>query len=166
MAEVCCVEVAAERAHCLVSLTVSGDNPFCLCRCFSEGAVHLDDTTWKSLLMFWKVISHHKYNESFPQIPYMCECWMAVERLCSLSFHVDWLLFAISTRLETVKEAEKAGVPKLPICLLSFPEPRQLLVICRRRFSARRVTSTSTRMTCSTSRRNTGKVTEHSHHRI
>lgn len=41
-----------------------------------------------------------------------------------------------------------------------FPEPRQSSVISHRKFLAHRVTSTSTRTTCGTSRRNTGKVME------
>lgn len=122
-----------------VRSTVSGDNPFCLCPCFSEGAVQLDGITWKSLLNFWKVISQHKYSESFPQISHMCECWMIhVERLVYTVFvFVSFSLVTFCDRHSPEKAAgqvEKGCKPKLPVCLLSFLEPRLSLVICRRRF--------------------------------
>lgn len=45
-----------------------------------------------------------------------------------------------------------------PLSLLFFSGPRQLLVICHKKFSAHHVTNTSTRMTCVILQKNTGKV--------
>lgn len=157
MAEVCCGDKAAECTGWILSIQLSVEIILSVFALVSQKELWiLMASHEKSLLYFWKVISQHKYSESFPQISYFLQCL--------LSFHFHWspLLWSAQS-WETAWEAEKASVPKFFVCPLSFLEPRLSLVICRKKFLAHRVTSTSTRMTCSTSRTNTGKVMEQSH---
>lgn len=155
MAEVCYGEKAAECTGWFLSVEIIlsvfalvSQRELCILMASHE----------KSLLYFWKVISQHKYSESLPQISCFLQC------LPSFHSHRSQLMWSAQS-WEAARDTENACVPKLLVCPLSFLEPPLSLVICRRRFLVHRVTSTSTRMTCSTWRRNTGKVMEQSHHR-
>lgn len=135
-----------------------GDN-HSLCHCFSEGAVHLDGITWNSSF-FWEVISYHKYTEPFYQISHTFELQMFhVERLVYAHVHSIFAHRCCVTAqiLQANKKTEYNRTAELPLCYF-FPEPQLLLDIYHRKSSARHVTNTSTKTTCSTLQGNTGKV--------
>lgn len=131
-AEPCC---GREAYSTFCSFTVSGDNPFCLCCCFLEGAVHLDDIIWKYLLICWEVISHLKYSEAFYRIS---RVWlMMIIQMFSAHFHaIHPSLFLMSTILRhTHREREWGGKhhnnQTLPLSTLSQSHDNHRLFAAR-----------------------------------
>lgn len=109
------------------------------------------------------IVNHFPYV--FPIKLPICvtaECFMWSGSLIQLSLSFDSVKLAQSW--ETTEEADEARWSEPRLLPLVSPGPRRLSAICRRKFSARRAMSTSTRTTCSSSQRNTGKVMEQSNH--
>lgn len=125
--------------------------------------MHLDDITWTPLLIFWEVISHPKFSGSFYQISHECDWWNVTCGGGGGTFVFIFIHVISLSLMDTFlrgEERERLRITKLCFSPLSVPERRQSSVICRRKFLARRVMSTSTRTTCSTLQRSTGKVME------